>query len=103
MQSNSFFFFSFQVVGAEAAAMSSKGLNRVCKRFMLRPAGFALFFFGGGVFFFFFCFLSLLGGGVYFPKGFSLLIDACCCSLVITLAVMLALSSTIGDEGRIGF
>ena len=87
------------MVGAEAAAMSSKGLNRVCKRFMLRLAGFALFFWGG----LFFLLLPLTWWGVYFPKGFSLLIDACCCWLMITLAVMLALSSTIGDEGRMGF
>lgn len=66
MQNNSFFFFSFQVVGAEAAAMSSKGLNRVCKRFMLRPAGFALFFWGG--LFFSFASPHFLVGGL-FSKG----------------------------------
>jgi len=84
--------------------MSSKGLNRVCKRFMLRLAGFCVvFFWGGGFFLFFFCFPLTPWWGVYSPKGFSLLIDARCCWLVITLVVMLALSSTIGDEGRIGF
>lgn len=88
------------MVGAEAAAaMSSKGLNRVCKRFMLRLAGFALFFWGG-LFFSFASFHFLVGG--LFSKG-VFVADACCCWLMITLAVMLALSSTIGDEGRMGF
>jgi len=51
--------------------MSSKGLNRVCKRFMLRLAGFCVvFFLGGGFVFFSFAFLSLLGGGFILQKGF---------------------------------
>jgi len=67
----SFLFFSFQVVGAEGAAMSSKGLNRVCKRFMLRLAGFCVVFFWGGVLFFFLLLSShSLVGGLFSKRVF---------------------------------
>ena len=51
--------------------MSSKGLNRVCKRFMLRLAGFCVVFFWGGVLFFFLLLSShSLVGGLFSKRVF---------------------------------